>query len=103
MPRIELTDEIVKALTMTCPIKPTDSAELCGTHCALAGACMEYWTGDDSANRGEEENMKTFRVTVSDTATYEIVAETASEAKSIAWDWFNERKPAFEIEECENK
>ena len=47
--------------------------------------------------------MKTFKVTVSDTATYEIVAETASEAKSIAWDWFNERKPAFEIEECENK
>jgi hypothetical protein len=54
MPRIELTDEIVKALTMTCPIKPTDSAELCETHCALAGACMEYWTGDDSANKEEE-------------------------------------------------
>lgn len=54
MPRIELTDEIVKAITMTCPIKPTDSAELCETHCALAGACMEYWTGDDSANKEEE-------------------------------------------------
>jgi hypothetical protein len=46
--------------------------------------------------------MKTFKVTVSDIATYEIEARTAGEAKLIAWDWFNERKPAFEIEECEN-
>lgn len=45
--------------------------------------------------------MKTFKVTVSDIATYEIEVETANEAKSIAWNWFNERKPSFEIEEVE--
>ena len=44
--------------------------------------------------------MKKFEVTVSDIATYEIEAETASEAKSVAWNWFNERKPNFEVKEC---
>lgn len=45
--------------------------------------------------------MRKFLVTVSDTATYEIVAQNPNEAKSIAWDWFNDRKPTFEVEEVE--
>lgn len=46
--------------------------------------------------------MRKFEVTVSDTATYEIEAENVDEATLIAWDWFNERKPNFEIKECRN-
>ena len=45
MPRIELTDEIVKAITMCCPLAPTDNGENCFKCCALAGACLEYYTG----------------------------------------------------------
>lgn len=45
--------------------------------------------------------MKKFIVVVSDIATYPIEANSAEEAKSLAWEWFNERKPAFEIQEVE--
>lgn len=54
MPRIELTNEIVKAITTACPLKATDSSEQCDKRCALAGACLEYWTGDSSANKEED-------------------------------------------------
>lgn len=53
--RIELTDEIVKAITMTCPIPKDDDCEQCFSRCALAGACLEYWTGDDCCNREREK------------------------------------------------
>lgn len=46
--------------------------------------------------------MRKFEVTVSDTATYVVEAKTANEAKSIAWDWFVDRKPNFEVKECES-
>lgn len=49
--RIELTNEIVKAITCCCPLENYDSAETCDKHCALAGACLEYYTGDDSNNQ----------------------------------------------------
>ena len=43
-----------------------------------------------------------FCVTVSDIATYWFPeGVTEKEAKKQAWDWFNERKPAFEVEEYE--
>lgn len=54
MVRIELTNEIEKAITMNCPLPPKDKSN-CFKHCALAGACMEYWTGDDSRNQDEEK------------------------------------------------
>ena len=52
--RIELTDEVIKAITMCCPLAHDDNTELCDTHCALAGACLEYYTGDNSQNKGRE-------------------------------------------------
>lgn len=52
--RIELTDEIVKAITMSCPLPPEDDSEDCFNHCALAGACLEYWTGDNCRNKEEK-------------------------------------------------
>lgn len=51
MVRIELTDEIVKAITMACPLADNDSSEDCYARCALAGACLEYYTGDNCANK----------------------------------------------------
>jgi hypothetical protein len=58
IPRIELTDEIVKAITMCCPLDPTDNSENCFKYCALAGACLEYYTGDSCQNKEEhEENL----------------------------------------------
>ena len=54
--RIELTDEVIKAITMCCPLAHDDNTELCDTHCALAGACLEYYTGDDSQNKEREKN-----------------------------------------------
>lgn len=49
--RIELTDEIVKAIT-SCPIIDTNMN--CTGNCVLANACLEYWADDNSYN--EEEN-----------------------------------------------
>lgn len=54
-PRIELTDEVVKAITMCCPLDPSDSSEQCFSRCALAGACLEYYTGDNCQNREEDK------------------------------------------------
>lgn len=54
-PRIELTNEIVKAITMCCPLDPADNGEKCFGSCALAGACLEYWTGDNCQNKGEDK------------------------------------------------
>lgn len=43
---------------------------------------------------------KLWNVRVSDEAYYTgIEAETEEEAKHIAWNWFIERKPDFEVEE----
>ena len=45
-----------------------------------------------------------FCVTVSDTATYWFPeGMTEGEAKEQAWEWFNERKPVFKVEEYEPK
>ena len=52
--RIELTDEIIKAITMNCPLSLDESAEVCFNHCALAGACLEYYTGDNSENKEDD-------------------------------------------------
>ena len=52
MVRIELTSEIEKAITMACPLAPNENKD-CFGHCALAGVCLEYWTGDNSANKNE--------------------------------------------------
>lgn len=51
--RIELTPEIVKAITMCCPLPLQDEDEKCFERCALAGACFEYYLGDDSQNKEE--------------------------------------------------
>lgn len=48
--KIIITDEIEKVLT-NCPYRSTENPEDCENHCPLIGVCMEYWTGDDSANR----------------------------------------------------
>ena len=48
--RIELTDEVVKAITMCCPLENDELSEHCDKRCALAGACLEYYTGDNSEN-----------------------------------------------------
>ena len=55
-PRIELTNEIVKAITMCCPLANDDNSEHCFSCCALAGACLEYYTGDNCQNKGEDKN-----------------------------------------------
>ena len=51
--RIELTNEVVKAITMNCPLSKEDS-DKCFSRCALAGACLEYWTGDNRCNQNSE-------------------------------------------------
>lgn len=53
-PRVELTNEVVKAITMCCPLTDNDSSEHCYTRCALAGACLEYYTGDNCQNKEEK-------------------------------------------------
>lgn len=53
--RIELVNEVVKAIGF-CPFSKDFSEEralLC-KNCALVGACVEYWTGDDSCNQDED-------------------------------------------------
>ena len=48
--RIELTNEIEKVITL-CPKLITENEDNCFEHCPLAGACLEYWTGDDNWNQ----------------------------------------------------
>lgn len=63
--RIELTNEIEKAITMCCPLKDNDTSEKCFERCALAGICMEYYTGDSSKNQDEpKNNLKKFSKTL---------------------------------------
>lgn len=50
MSRIELTEEIRKAITTCCPV-PLDCNQDCSKYCALAGAYLEYYTGDNSYNK----------------------------------------------------
>lgn len=47
--RIKLTDEICQILEV-CP-KVSEDEDVCEMHCPLFGACLEYWTGDDSRNK----------------------------------------------------
>lgn len=58
MVRIELTDEVVKAITMNCPLDPSDDSSKCFSRCALARACCEYWTGDSSVNQPKAQEQK---------------------------------------------
>lgn len=48
--RIELVNEVVKALE-SCE-HAEDGSEFCGS-CPLMGACLEYWTGDDTENQDQ--------------------------------------------------
>lgn len=53
--RIELVNEVVKAIEF-CPFRKDFSderAELC-MNCVLMGACIEYWTGNDTWNKDED-------------------------------------------------
>lgn len=46
--RIELVNEVVKAIE-SCK-HAEDGSEFCGS-CPLMGACLEYWTGNDTENQ----------------------------------------------------
>lgn len=47
---IKLTDEICQILEL-CPKVESGDEETCEKHCPLFGACLEYWTGDNSCNK----------------------------------------------------
>lgn len=48
--------------------------------------------------------MAKWEVEVFDSTVYVgIEADTAEEAKSIAWDWFQERKPDFVVRRMSEK
>jgi hypothetical protein len=49
--RIELVNEVVKALEL-CE-HAENGSEFCGS-CPLMGACLEYWTGDDTENQDQD-------------------------------------------------
>ena len=51
----------------------------------------------------EDSDSKVYEVTVTDTATYRIRANSEGEARNQAWDWFNEREPSFDIKVVEGK
>lgn len=52
--RIEITSQIEEIITF-CPrlSDDPDDEKFC-RHCVLCGPCVEYWTGDNSFNKGEE-------------------------------------------------
>ena len=51
----------------------------------------------------QKDDAKVYEVTVTDTATYRIRANSEGEARNQAWDWFNEREPDFNIKVVEGK
>lgn len=42
--------------------------------------------------------MKTYKITVTDTATYTIASDDKEVAENLALDWFAERKPSVTTE-----
>lgn len=49
--RIELTNEVCKIIEFCPRIVEQISSDECEKYCPLSGACLEYWTGDDTANK----------------------------------------------------
>lgn len=46
---------------------------------------------------------KTYKITVTDTATYYIKAENIDGATELAVEWFSEREPDISIEETDEE
>jgi hypothetical protein len=54
--RIEISKEIADVIHHCANTKVLDDDEtmkFCDKFCPLGGACLEYWTGDDSLNKEE--------------------------------------------------
>ena len=54
--RIEISKEIANIIQCCANTKVLDDDEtmkFCDKFCPLGGACLEYWTGDDSLNKEE--------------------------------------------------
>lgn len=47
--------------------------------------------------------MKNYKITVTDTATYIIRAESLENAEDLAVEWFSEREPDIDAEETEEE
>lgn len=45
--------------------------------------------------------MKNYKITVTDTATYIIRAESIEDAEDLAVEWFSEREPDVKSEETD--
>lgn len=74
---------------------PCDNGAMCDRCCTDEAVC-----GFTSWKRAKEQKQpKRYIITVSDKATYSFPANeyTLEEAKQQAWEWFDERKPSFEI------
>ena len=46
---------------------------------------------------------KTYKITITDTATYYIDTEDVDDATELALEWFSERKPDVSIEETDEE
>ena len=47
--------------------------------------------------------MKNYKITVTDTATYIIRAESIEDAEDLAVEWFSEREPSINSEETDEE
>lgn len=47
--------------------------------------------------------MKTYKITVTDTATYYIEADDIERAEELAVEWFSEREPDVKSEETDEE
>lgn len=52
---------------------------------------------------GDIIKKTTWKITITDTATYNIKAESVEEAKDLAMEWFEEREPHVEIKTTEDE
>lgn len=79
---------------------PCDNGELCDRCCTDEAICWFASWKHNRPNRG----AKQYWVTVSDTASYPFPEDTPfDEARSLAWNWFTEREPTFEISGLEDE
>lgn len=51
--RIEITPQIEEIIALCSRLSNDPYDEKFCKHCALYGPCMEYWTEDNSFNKGE--------------------------------------------------
>lgn len=72
--------------------------------CENYGKCMICDECEEGSEYKYDNSLKeTYKITVTDTATYYIKADDMEDAIDIAVEWFSEREPDVRVEETDEE